>query len=248
MVLIIALTAKAGGGKKIFEVADYGEYGLAIGSVAVIFAFLGWAVSQFMDGAETTQFGLKALNHFLFVWNFIGFCFMTFPLRAPFRNVGNGYFASAALVVFSVMSLGVEASAVQNAAADGAGMVFGLIAAAIVEIIALAVFMDDNDGWKDSNDDAAIIFGLVVACLTVVTCIGLVVYERKTEVDVAPMIKLVKFGLYAILWIVLACLVTFRGPFKDVQNGYFGAWFGCLAAISCAMDAKRKFSGERADI
>ena len=246
MVLIIALTAKVWDEKKLYELADFGEYGLAAGSIAMVFSLIGWSVHHFVDHEEDekVQMGLKGLNLFLVAWNSIAYILMTFPASAPFRGVGNGYFASVALVVCAVMGLGVNASTVKSAAASGDAKVVALAAASLVEIIALAVYMENNEFWNEGDDEAAIIYGMVVACLTIVTCIGMVGYEKKTEIEVSAAIKLAKFGLYAVLWIILACLVTFRGPFEQVQNGYFGAWFGCIAAIACLIDAKKKFSGE----
>ena len=51
------------------------------------------------------------------------------------------------------------------------------------------------------------------------------------------------FGIFAILWIVMACLVTFRGPFLVTGNGYFAAWIGsvlcCLTTANLMSDRGR---------
>ena len=46
-----------------------------------------------------------------------------------------------------------------------------------------------------------------------------------------------KFGalaLFAFLWLILSCLVTFAGPFSTTGNGYFASWVGDSCAFFAA--------------
>eukprot|EP00536_Pseudo-nitzschia_multiseries_P004725 jgi/Psemu1/295679/fgenesh1_pm.80_\ len=56
----------------------------------------------------------------------------------------------------------------------------------------------------------------------------------------------VKFGflaVFAVLWFVLAFLVTFRGPFVTTGNGYFASWCGAMCACSTAFHARNEVKG-----
>ena len=38
----------------------------------------------------------------------------------------------------------------------------------------------------------------------------------------------------ACAWVVIACLVTFRGPFLETGNGYFASWFAVAMSVKAA--------------
>ena len=152
---------------------------------------------------------------------------MTFPNNGPFPKVTNGYFGSWGMAIFATYGLGVNMGRLRSAATTGSGATMALIAASIVEIVALGVFISDakdlggvfEDLYKEER-----IYAMVISCLTVVVMGCITAYETYVDSSgLKPVVKLANHSFFAIAWIVLACLVTFRGPFaEDVSNGFFG--------------------------
>jgi len=51
-----------------------------------------------------------------------------------------------------------------------------------------------------------------------------------------------RYGLLVILiifWFIVACLVTFRGPFEQTGNIYFGSWAADAASSMAAFAANK---------
>jgi hypothetical protein len=218
VVLLIAACVAAKGLK-------YYEYTIAVAAVAMVFSFLG-LVLTFMEGDLNTKIA-KYNNYFLLLWNFIGACFITFS--SPFTSTGNGYFASWGLVIFSLMSVEISVESMKSAV-SGMGSLLGLGASAIVVIIATASELGNDTFWKNET-----IYALTVACVTVIVIGALV----ATTEQVAAAAKVLVLALFALLWILLACFVTFRGPFLVTGNGYFGSWGGAIMSVFATMSARK---------
>lgn len=87
------------------------------------------------------------------------------------------------------------------------------------------------------------IYAICVAGITVFL-IGLVVCVERDGEKKFPL-KFPIFVLFALLWIVLAALVTFKGPFLITGNGYFGSWAGAIFGVMTALTARK--SGQSLD-
>jgi hypothetical protein len=225
MVLLISLTS---GGNSVDD-HKYYEYGIAIAVVAMFFALVGWALSH--SNLGDGKFCLYN-NYFLFLWCFIGACFMTFG--GPFEITGNGYFSSWGIGIFATMGLGVSADNVKNAVL-GMGAMLGLLASSIIVIVAIA-----SEGFDENEGE--LIYAIIVACITVLVLGGLIKMEQDNDGQ-PHKLKFPILAVFAILWIILACLVTFRGPFENTGNGYFGAWGGAVTGVFAAMAARGGDSG-----
>jgi len=204
------------------------EYAISVPSVAMGLSAIGLLMT--LKEALYKEGG-KWLNQFLFVWNFVGACFLTFS--SPFVFTGNGYFASWATVVTAAMALGFTASAFQTSV-KGLGALMGLLASSIIVIIALIDWVGGGLFRGES------IYAMVVACITVLLVLVHIYKEKKEgDGDGGGMVMFGVLAFFAALWVVMACLVTFRGPFIATGNGYFASWAGAACACFACFAAKR---------
>lgn len=222
---LILLVAILVGGKSL---KNY-EYTISVAAVAMFFSLLGFLLTSCRkdNDDKTSQFN----GIFLFLWCFIGACVLTF--NGPFKITGNGYFASWSLAICSTMSVGVTGKKAKSFV-TGIGAVLGLGASAIVVIAALIPEMRDDDIYRNQE-----IYALVVSCVTIVL-VGVLACQGHGKETVEPSkLKFLLLAIFSILWIVLASIVTFDGPFRDTGNGYFGVWVGAIMSVWAAMGALR---------
>lgn len=125
-----------------------------------------------------------------------------------------GYFASWVAVSAAAMALGFTASAFQTSV-KGLGALMGLLASSIIVIIALIDWVGHADFLAES------IYAMVVACITVLLVLFHIYIKGNGGGD--GMFMFLVLAFFALLWLVLACLVTFRGPFIATGNGYFAS-------------------------
>ena len=213
VVLLISVLSDTGPTKN----TGYWAYGIALSCVTIFFAFVGMAMTRKPDLVGDRPQISHHLNHFLFVWNFVGACFMTFG-DGPFVSTNNGYFASWGMALFSIKALGGSSLWVKNA-----GPMMGHLAAAIVVIVAIAA-----EGFEVNKGET--IYGIVLAGCSALTVMFQTFMERKEHAGLGAL-KWPTFLVLAICWVVSACLLTFRGPFADTSNGYFGAWSGAITGM-----------------
>jgi len=194
----------------------------------MIFSFAGLVMTAISrtdeDNVSTLHKIAHANNHFLFVWCFVGAILLTFS--GPFQQTGNGYFAAWAMAVFGVMAIGVGSESMRSAV-RGMGSLMGLLASSIIVLIAIAPFVS-----RDSPDT---IYAIVIASVTIVITLAFMFVENEGGRRGA--VVFVILSIFALFWIVLACLVTFRGPFLVTGNGYFGSWAGAVSAVFAAVAA-----------
>jgi hypothetical protein len=140
--------------------------------------------------------------------------------NGPFEVTSNGYFASWGGVIFAAMALGVTTEAMKSQA-GGLGFFNGLLVASIVLLCAVPQYIGGTHNGES-------VYCLVIAILSAAAVLAFGAYPSVEKY------KFPFFALFAILWIVLACLTTFRGPFLQTGNGYFASWFGCILCIMAA--------------
>ena len=225
-ILLTAVTADGGADKDDWHWA----YGIALTVITMFFSLVLGAFIRKPELVESQPMVPHHLNHFLFVWNFVGACLMTFG-EGPFLWTSNGYFAAWGMAIFSVMGLGMSSDSVKNA-----GSMMGHLATSIIVIIALSTHDNSFDNYAGES-----IYGIIMACLSAVTVMYQVSMERKGQEGLSAKVKFPIFALYALCWVVSASLMTFRGPFVLTGNGYFGAWGGAVTGIYCAMAAKEQW-------
>lgn len=121
------------------------------------------------------------------------------------------------------MALGVNASHLE--AYKITGPIMGLLVSAIVTLTAIA-----SEGLDSSEDDhAGKVYGICLTCLTILVVLALLKLEESNGEP--PAFKLPVLAAFGIMWLTLACLLTFRGPFLTTSNGYFASWAGAVTSL-----------------
>jgi len=234
IVLLIAVTTWEGQGKQ-----NKG-YALSIPSLSMVLSLLGFLTAQYRE--ELYKNNGKYLTHLLFTWNFIGASYLTF--NDPFTTTGNGYFAAWSTVAASAMAMGISAEAFKDRI-KGLGSLMGSLGSSIILILSLL----EHVGASANPDTlGAAIYAMIVSCFTVVLIAGIMWLKRNggyVQTDPAKRLQFdtTKFGilaLFAFLWFVSACHVTFHGPFVTTGNGYFSAWAGSACVAFAAYNAKNE--------
>jgi hypothetical protein len=230
IVLLIAVATKAG------DIVNQG-YGIAAAVIAMIFGLGGMYISPLPDFSSSPlgtfpflgnlTYG-GALAKFLFVWWFVAAAILTFS--GPFLITSNGYFACWGGVVFAAMAIGVSPEQIKSQA-GGLGYLNGLLVASIILISSVPSFIG-----KGKTFHTECVYALVVGILTLVAILG---FNFNSSVTIEAF-KFPFFALFSVLWIVLACLVTFRGPFIETGNGYFASWIGCVLCVAVTAVTRRQ--------
>jgi hypothetical protein len=124
------------------------------------------------------------------------------------------------MVIFAVQHCGVTQDDVKREV-SGASALTGLGVASLVVIAAISAEISNYARYGPA------IFALTLACLTVVL-VGIIIYmERKTEAGLDAVYQFYILCVFAIMWFVMACVVTFRGPFT-VRAGWKNTrFFSC---------------------
>ena len=105
------------------------------------------------------------------------------------------------------MSMGISNTNIPDevrTATAGMNVILGLNACAIVVIIAISPYIDNNNDFKGES-----IFALVVAVLTIFLALYLVYAKYKNYVAMKQF-EFPTLAVFAVLWIVAASMVTFR--------------------------------------
>lgn len=204
--------------------AKWWAYGVSLGSVTIVFSIVGLLLAMWKGlNDKVGMFN----SYFLFLWCFVGACIFTFA--GPFQVTSNGYFSAWGMAMFSVMGVGVSANQMSQSV-SGMGSLLGLLACSIIVLIAA---IEPIQNWYYRNES---IYALTLACVSILVAGGFWFKDRNSEGG-KDMVKFFVLGFFAICWIVEACLVTFRGPFRETGNGYFGSWGGAVTSVFATMGA-----------
>lgn len=201
-------------------------YGYVLASVGILGGIL-----QLIVSSSENVVG-KYINYFLFLWCFVGACIMTFK-PGHFVETGNGYFASWGMVVFVAMGAdppGDESSLTRNLL-NNVNSTMKLGAVSVLFIASLAVEFDHGlDQYKGEA-----VYAICVAVISIFLVILFSIWKYIQSNVTVSIWEAFLWGLIAIAWIIAAVIVTFRGPFDTMGNGYFSSWIGASIAFhTCA--------------
>ena len=210
-------------------------YAIAYPLVTMIICLLGVTMTC------KKEFYLKHgqfIHVFLFLWNFVGACLLTF--LNPFTETGNGYFAAWGTVVCALGALGIRGDTFVSSI-KGLGCIMGLISSSIVVLIAMAQYVGPNSFHR-----AAAIYGMLVSCFTLLVFLLFIVEEKRRLKNGGggenndSIFRVIMLSIFAALWVALAGISTFRGPFISVGNGYFATWSGAACACYAVMATRQQ--------
>lgn len=207
-------------------------YGYILSSVAILGGIILLILPTSTTAMESRHSCIMYFQYFLFVWCFIGACIMTFK-PGPFIQTGNGYFASWGMVVFIAAAANPPGdSTLTHRILDNINSAMDLGAASVLFIVALAV--EFHDGLVDYKGEAIYAICVAVVSVFLVLLLAVLKYISKLNVATTTTGEALLWSLVALAWIVAAILVTFRGPFDVMGNGYFSSWIGASLAFHTA--------------
>jgi hypothetical protein len=213
--------------------SSFANYAISISSIGIILSFFEFFLTFYDLTSDIYSKFVKPMDVVLFLYSFVGACFLTF--HEPFTETSNGYFAAWAMAYGSALAIGMDADAFKSKV-KALGAVVGLLASSVIVIIA-SIDPVKNDFWRGEA-----LYALVLSCVTAAFILFVLALDKRGTSLPGGIYSLVMTTL-AVAWIVEACFVTFRGPFKLTGNGYFASWagaatssFGALAAMHMRKD------------
>jgi glucan phosphoethanolaminetransferase (alkaline phosphatase superfamily) len=211
------------------NIGGFSAYAITVPFVSLAASLIGLLMARFYK--KPSKIG-HYLNILCFLYGFIGACFLTF--KEPLTMTGNGYFAAWTVAYASALTVGMNTDEV-GSFIKNLGSVMGLLVSSVVVIIACSSPIRD----EDPNQSEAI-YAMVLALITVVIILGFMMMDMWKNWKMPNMMNYLVYGILAGMWIIEACLVTFRGPFVVTGNGYFGSWAGAATASWTAYEALNK--------
>ncbi len=198
--------------------SSYSGYAIFVSSVAIALSFIGLILTKFAQDKHM-RVG-KHMNILDLVYSFIGACFLTF--YEPFKQTSNGYFAAWTILCGCAMSMGMTSDAF-GSTIKSLGAVMGLLASSLVVIIASITPI------RDEMNKSEAYFALILSCVTFVFILIILGLDKMNK-QMPRMASFLAFAILSMCWIIMACLVTFCGPFEVTGNGYFVSWVGATTA------------------
>lgn len=207
-------------------------YGYILSSVAILGGIILLLLPNSTTATDSRHSCIKYMQYFLFLWCFIGACIMTFK-PGPFIQTGNGYFASWGMVIFIAAAANPpgESTLTLNIL-DNINSAMDLGAASVLFIVALAV--EFHNGLVNYKGEAIYAICVAVVSVLLVLLLAVLKYIYKSNVGTSTTGEALLWSLVAVAWIIAAIVVTFRGPFDIMGNGYFSSWIGASLAFHTA--------------
>lgn len=200
----------------------YWRYGTTLCVVSFLVALLSFVFPSRFTSVT------RPANYFLFAWTFVGACFMTFH-DGPFITPGNGYFGVWGSVIFSIMAAEPPGTDTSRPLLDKMKAILDLGATATVVLISLIGYFKYD--YDDEDYEGETISAMVLTILTI-CAVGL--FSIRYFIRSPPCCESQILIIFAILWIVVAPVVTFSGPFLETGNGYFSSWMTAIMSFKAA--------------
>ena len=143
--------------------------------------------------------------------------------------------------MFATMAVGVNTDSFQTDPNKG-GLVTSAPSIALLTSSMVVLVAISTKGIRVDDDDfIPLVYGLVISLVTIITVGGILEVEALQRLIVTHYVV----GAISVMWVVSASLLTFRGPFLETGNGYFGAWGGALSSVYAFNAARRASTTSR---
>lgn len=170
---------------------------------------------------------LKHISYFfLILWTLGTGCF-TFD--KPFANPGNGYFASwlcfIASLALSIQHIPFMKAKITVISKSIQTQWFALIAfASAINLVSAAVFCGNSHHCTGYEA-----WAVACSCISFVVSLTVTFFQGKSGAD-KKRNKFVSVFLF-MLWIAGCGVMTMKGPFRSVGNGYISCWIALLTSM-----------------
>lgn len=135
-------------------------------------------------------------------------CFFTISINS---------FASWFTVIFSAAALGFTATAFKSSV-RGMGALMGLLCSSIIVVIAIVPWLGKDSFYRNEA-----IYAMCVSIVTMIVILAVIARQKMTGGDASRgcegIFAFVVLCIFAALWVALAAVCTFRGPFLTTGNG-----------------------------
>jgi hypothetical protein len=104
-------------------------------------------------------------------------------------------------------------------------------ASALVVLLSLLPIVTD----RIAENEWEIYLAIAASGLTILVVgifLSLKLYNWNASMNVYG--ESIVLSISAVMWLGIACIVSYRGPFKLTGNGYFASWFACFKSVQAA--------------
>ena len=120
-------------------------------------------------------------------------------------------------MIFSAAALGLTATAFKSAV-RGMGALMGLLCCSIIVVIAIVPWLGKDSFYRNEA-----IYAMCVSVFTMVLVLAVILRQKMTDGKSARgcegIFAFIVLCIFAIIWVALAAVCTFRGPFLNTGNG-----------------------------
>ncbi|KAL7430265.1 hypothetical protein ACHAXH_004271 [Discostella pseudostelligera] len=198
----------------------------------VVPGFIDWKVGKAEEGYTVQQL----CSVFLLFWWIVGTGIITF--KGPFVTTSNGWFGAwGGLLATVKWSIGLKNISFFGDGSQPSGLrqLYNLAVCSVILLFASIPPLTQD--WANKGGAGLAIAGSAITCIACA-------YFISMYSDVPRNMMKVTVVILFVLWVVVACVCTFHGPFLYTNNGFFAAWLGCLSAFSLLLTEMRDESPE----
>mmetsp|Transcript_16514 Transcript_16514/g.31472 ORF Transcript_16514/g.31472 Transcript_16514/m.31472 type:complete len:339 (+) Transcript_16514:179-1195(+) len=181
--------------------------------------FLEWNLVPPSNGSEGHRVE-KVWSVVLLLWWCIGTGIITF--KAPFVNSSNGWFGAwGGLLATMKWAVGITTNHFRDAPTGIKYLKYLAFTSIVLVFASIPPIRHKWLHWEGAG------FSIAASALTLIATAYLLLMYGDIPRNVMKLTVVLLF----ILWVCVAGVCTFHGPFVALNNGYFACWFGLLCAL-----------------